>query len=52
MEKMEQVYKTMSKAGVLGIVAGCVAIAVGLTTGIMMIISGALLFRDKGKITF
>ena len=52
MEKMEKVYKTMSTSGIMGIVAGCVIIAAGLATGIMMIISGAALLKHKDKITF
>ena len=52
MEKMEKVYKTMRTAGVVNIVIGSLVIAVGVTAGVLAIIQGALLLRNKKGITF
>lgn len=48
----EKVYKTMNGAGVLNIVAGIVVLAVGVASGVMLIISGAKLLANKTKIIF
>ena len=52
MEKMERVYKTMRNAGVTHIVVGSLIIAVSVTAGVLAIINGALLLKDKKGITF
>ncbi len=52
MEKMERVYKTMRNAGVTNIVVGSIMIAVGVTAGVLAIINGALLLKNKKGITF
>ena len=52
MNKMEKVYKTMENAGIVGIVTGCVMIIVGVTSGVLTIIYGAQLLKNKGRITF
>lgn len=49
---MEKIYKTMRNTGAMSIALGIVMICVGLTTGIMAIINGALLLKRKGEITF
>lgn len=49
---MERVYKTMLRTGVLNIVIGCVIITAGVATGVMAVISGALLLKRKSEITF
>ncbi len=46
----EKVFKRMGFSGVTGIVAGIVIIAVGIATGVLLIISGAGLLKDKSKI--
>ena len=51
-EKMERVYKTMRNAGVTNIVVGSLIIAVSVTAGVLAIINGALLLKDKKGITF
>lgn len=49
---MEKIYKTMRGTGVLNIVIGSVIITAGLATGVMAIISGAILLKRKSEITF
>ena len=49
---MERVYKTMRNTGAASIAVGIVVATVGLTKGIIAIISGALLLKRKSEITF
>lgn len=49
---MEKVYKTMRMTGIINIVIGSVIIAVGLTAGVMALVSGTLLLKRKSEITF
>lgn len=49
---MEKVYKTMRNTGALNIAIGSVMIVAGLATGVMAIISGAILLRRKSDVTF
>lgn len=49
---MEKIYKTMRNTGAASIAVGIVIASVGLTTGIIAILSGALLLRRKSEITF
>lgn len=49
---MEKVYKTMRNSGAACIAVGIVVAIVGLTTGIIAIVSGALLLKRKSEITF
>ncbi|MBR5267086.1 MAG: hypothetical protein IKU20_02680 [Lachnospiraceae bacterium] len=49
---MERVYKTMRNSGAACIAVGIVIATVGLTTGIIAIVSGALLLKRKSDITF
>ncbi len=49
---MERIYRTMRGAGVMNIVIGSVIIAAGVTTGVMAIVSGAILLKRKSEITF
>lgn len=48
----EKVYKTMNGAGAMNIVLGVIALAVGVATGVLLIISGAKLLAGKSKILF
>lgn len=48
----EKVYKTMKGTGVVNIVLGCISLAVGVATGVLLIISGAKLIAGKSKILF
>ena len=47
----EKIYKTMGRSGALSIVLG-VSIVVGLTSGVMLLISGGRLLAGKSKILF
>lgn len=49
---MERIYKTMRGTGIINIVIGSVIITAGLATGILAIVSGALLLKRKSDITF
>lgn len=49
---MEKVYKTMRNTGAASIAVGIVIASVGLTTGIIAIISGALLLKRKSEVMF
>ncbi|MDD7267727.1 MAG: hypothetical protein SPL15_00400 [Lachnospiraceae bacterium] len=48
----EKVYKSIGLSGALNIALGVITIVVGLTTGVLMIVSGAKLLRDKMNLTF
>ena len=48
----ERVYKTMSFAGAANIATGIVIVVVGLAAGIIAIVSGARLIKDKKGLTF
>ncbi len=49
---MEKVYKTMRITGAASIAVGIIMIVVGVSTGIISIISGAILFKKKSELTF
>jgi hypothetical protein len=49
---MEKVYKTMRNVGAANIAVGIVIATVGLSTGIIAIVSGALLLKRKSEIMF
>lgn len=49
---MEKIYKTMRNTGAASIAVGIVIASVGLTTGIIAIVNGALLLKRKSEITF
>ena len=48
----EKIYKTMNGAGALNIVLGVIAIVVGVTSGILLIIGGSKLISRKSSILF
>lgn len=48
----EKVYKAMRNTGACNIVVGVLMIVVGLTAGIMSIVSGSVLLKKKGEILF
>lgn len=48
----EKTYTTMSRAGAFNLTLGIITIVVGLAAGIMLIVSGAKLIAQKGKILF
>ena len=48
----EKIYKTMSRCGAGSIVLGIIVLVTGITTGILMLVSGARLLKRKTEITF
>ncbi len=48
----EKIYGTMKSAGVLNIIFGIITIAMGIATGIVMIVSGARLLKHKSEVMF
>lgn len=48
----EKAYKSMSFAGAASIIIGIIVAVVGVATGIVAIISGARLLKDKKGLTF
>lgn len=49
---MEKVYKTMRSTGASNIAIGIIMIVVGVSAGIVAIVSGAVLLKRKSEITF
>lgn len=49
---MEKIYKVMRNVGAASIAMGVVLIIVGLITGILSIIEGAILLKRKEDLTF
>ena len=49
---MEKAYKKMSQAGAGSIVIGIITIVTGVTAGIIAIVNGARLLKNKSEITF
>ncbi len=48
----EKAYKTMNFAGAAGVTIGIVMIVTGLAAGIIAVVSGVRLLRDKKGLTF
>ncbi len=48
----EKVYRIMNGAGALNIVTGVVMLVVGITGGILLLVSGAKLLAGKSRILF
>lgn len=48
----EKIYKSMTFAGASNIAVGIIVATVGIATGILTIISGARLLKEKKKLTF
>lgn len=46
----EKVYKTMSHSGALSIALGILSMAGGIVCGILLVVSGGRLLKNKGKI--
>ncbi len=52
MKSEEKIYKTMSLTGVISLTAGIVIIVIGVATGVMTIVSGAMLLSRKKDVLF
>ena len=50
--EQEHVFKQMSRSGVLSLILGIMSIVTGLTFGILAIVNGGLLLKDRHSITF
>ena len=48
----EKAFKTMGVAGAANIVIGIVMIIAGITTGLIAVVSGARLMKDRKGLTF
>lgn len=48
----ENTYKTMSYTGIWSLVLGIVTICSGIAIGVMMIVNGAKLLKNKSELTF
>jgi len=49
---MEKIYKTMKNIGAANIAIGIVLIVIGLSAGIVAIVTGANLLKKKSQLTF
>ena len=49
---MEKAYKTMASSGAIGIVVGVIMVVTGITAGILSIVGGARLLKNRNVITF
>lgn len=49
---MEKIYKSMKNAGASSIALGVIMIVLGLTIGVLTIVNGAKLLKNKSGITF
>lgn len=49
---MEKAYKTMSSSGAANIAAGIVVIVAGVAAGVLTIINGARLLKNRNEIIF
>ncbi len=49
---MEKAYRTMQSAGAGNIALGIIMIVAGVTAGILAIVNGARLLKNKREITF
>ena len=47
----EKVYKTMTRCGAGSIAVGIIVLVTGITTGILMLVSGARLLKES-QVTF
>lgn len=48
----EKVFKTMSVTGAMNVAVGIVLVVIGLAAGILSIVSGARLIKERKKLTF
>ena len=51
-KKDEKIYKTMGSAGASTLAVGICVLAGGITAGILLIVNGARLLKNRSKIMF
>ena len=51
-QSMEKAYRTMKSSGTGNIVVGIIILVLGITAGVISIVNGASLLRNKKEITF
>ena len=51
-QNMEKAYRTMKSSGTGNIVVGILVLVIGITAGVISIVNGANLLRQKKEITF
>lgn len=49
---MEKAYKTMTSSGAANIAVGIIIAVTGITAGIIAIVNGACLLKNRNNITF
>lgn len=49
---MEKAYKTMTSAGGANIAVGIIVVVTGITAGVITIVNGARLLKNRSGITF
>lgn len=52
MNMVEEAYKTMGRAGAASITVGVILLVTGIVTGIISIVAGAALLKNRSKILF
>ena len=52
MKSGEKIYKTMNMTGAMALIAGIIMIVIGVATGVMTIVSGAMLLSRKKDVLF
>ena len=50
MNEQEKVFKTIERAGVSSIVLGIIVLVTGIAAGVLTIINGARLLKDKNSL--
>ena len=48
----EQLFRQMSRSGILSLIVGIISVVTGLTVGILAIVNGGILLKDRHSITF
>jgi len=49
---MEKLFNNVTRSGVISLVLGILSLVLGITVGVLSVINGALLLKDRTKITF
>ncbi len=49
---MEKAYKTMTSSGAAGLVTGIIMIVAGVAAGVITIVNGARLLKNRSEIIF